>query len=323
MSFEQQLNRIKEKLEAAKRADKECKVFSSKDHQYNWNKPITKDELADFEKLNHVSLPSEFSLFLTELGNGGAGPYYGIYPIKSNKHYPYLSSPVKAHLSLPIDEWDNLIASHEEEEFFDTLYQGMLPIGTQGCAYEMMLIVTGEQRGRVVYINWDHYKPFITFEDHFLDWYERWLDEIILGYEIDWFGMNMSGDENELMQKFHQGRDEHWRTQAIYSMGKLPEISSDTILFLEEQCQHPAKEIQKAALQMLTKYSYDTAKPFLKVFLESENESDQLSSLKYIHWYAGENKKDWIEQIKVLLDTSSSPDNRRFINYIFDKVIST
>ena len=42
-------------------------------------------------------------------------------------------------------------------------------------------MIEGEFRGRIVNLDFDLDKPVFAFESNFLDWYERWLDEVISG----------------------------------------------------------------------------------------------------------------------------------------------
>lgn len=35
-----------------------------------------------FEARYNVKLPPEYVFFITQVGNGGAGPYYGLYPLE-------------------------------------------------------------------------------------------------------------------------------------------------------------------------------------------------------------------------------------------------
>ncbi|WP_253944703.1 hypothetical protein [Paenibacillus sp. NEAU-GSW1] len=74
---------------------------------------------------------------------------------------------------------------------------GMLCIGRQGCEYDMYLVIEGERKGRIVYSSgfYPDHPFFFVYEDNMLDWYERWLDEVILDYDIAWFGSRMSGHD--------------------------------------------------------------------------------------------------------------------------------
>jgi hypothetical protein len=161
MSIYNCLNKIKQKLLLAKEADQNYQVFGSDHHQYQVNKPIRKKEIDKFQQANNIKLPEEFYLFLTEVGNGGAGPYYGIYKLPTDRSLFHLSQPCKLKPNMTDEEWETLIDENGgNADVEETIFTGMLSIGTQGCSYETMLVLNGSYRGQVVYVNFDLGKPF-------------------------------------------------------------------------------------------------------------------------------------------------------------------
>lgn len=317
LSIQQQLDRVKQKLSLAREADRDFQVFGSDHHQYQVNKPITKEEIEKFEKTNGITLPEDFALFLTEIGNGGAGPYYGIYKLNLRCSLFHLSKPCKLTPNMSDEEWDNLIDEEDEDgDEEDTIFTGMLNIGTQGCSYEMMLVLNGSYKGRVVYVDFDWGKPFFTYESNFLDWYERWLNEVTKGYKIFWFGMNMDGDEQELVKQFHLNQEGEFRVQTIRSMHKFPQLAAETIDFLEQQYHNHPKPIRNVCIQLLLKHHYKKAKPLLHQLITSKEDDDQLISLQYIYWYAEEHIDDWIDEIKDIQATNKNPEIERYSNYL-------
>jgi hypothetical protein len=322
VSVYNQLNRVKQKLSLAREADeKNFQVLGSDRHQYKVNKPITKKEIDKFQQANKIQLPEEFYLFLTEIGNGGAGPYYGIYKLPMDRSLFHLSQPCKLKTDMTDEEWGTLIYEDDEDaDVEETIFTGMLSIGTQGCSYETMLVLNGPYRGRVVYVNFELGKPFFTYESHFLNWYERWLDEVIKGYEISWFGMNMDGDERELIDQFQQSQSKNKQEQALISMHKFPEISDETIDFLEQQAYSNTKELRNVSIQLLLKHDYVKAKPRILQLITSTAEGDRLIGLQYIYWYAKEHFEEWIEEIKNIVTTNKNDQIKRFAGYILEAV---
>lgn len=82
-------------------------------------------------------------------------------------------------------------------------YAGILPIGSQGCTLMTGLMLAGLYRGQVVYYDEDFCgPPFFVREKGFLSWYERWLREVIAGYndEEAGFGLNLDGNPGQLMK---------------------------------------------------------------------------------------------------------------------------
>lgn len=56
-------------------------VFGSDQHQWALNEPLSEKAIADFERGLSIRLPNEYRSFITGVGNGGAGPFYGVFPL--------------------------------------------------------------------------------------------------------------------------------------------------------------------------------------------------------------------------------------------------
>jgi len=217
-TFNEQIERIKEKLVRAKARDKKLKVFGAHQHGYFIGKPVEAQPVIEFEKEYNITLPESYRAFVTLIGSSGksyadstAGPFYGIYPFGKhlaefvNEPEKYLSAPISFHSSMADDHWDKLVKELDTDddlpderrnELTGKIYGGILPIGSQGCTYVHGLVLNGGDAGKVIYLDIDNRKPFMTFEDNFLDWYERWLDEILSGKLLkssaDWFAVTES-----------------------------------------------------------------------------------------------------------------------------------
>ncbi len=75
------LSRIRQKIELLRSIDADFKITGASSHLYRFNECLSEDELDEFEIRYEVSLPSGYSEFLSVLGNGGAGPYFGLFPL--------------------------------------------------------------------------------------------------------------------------------------------------------------------------------------------------------------------------------------------------
>jgi len=62
------------------RRDPRRRVFGAGVHQYKPNPPLPVSVIGAFEERHGVSLPEDYRHFTTGIGNGGAGPYYGVLP---------------------------------------------------------------------------------------------------------------------------------------------------------------------------------------------------------------------------------------------------
>ena len=74
---------LRELVRRAGQVDRQYKVFGAERHKYRLNPTVSPEEVARFEAKYHVKLPEEYVFFLTQVGNGGAGPYYGLYPLET------------------------------------------------------------------------------------------------------------------------------------------------------------------------------------------------------------------------------------------------
>ncbi|QDU00362.1 putative lyase [Gimesia chilikensis] len=263
-SHQEQIDRILEKLSQVRAQGLSC--FGSDQHHFELNPPIQERLLLEFENEYRVRLPDEFRAFLLYAGNGGAGPYYGIAPLPIIRSkildWPF-EEPFEKVLDLPCPLYFRMKqASDWESEFGKTdPYQGTMYIGTQGCSYYMLLIVTGEFRGRVVYVNDDDGStPFITHEPDFLTWYERWLDELLAGYKIFWFGMGVGGTEEELLAKLKNPTTSDLdRAEALRAYWRFPKISEESKALIPTFLSEPDLEIKASACRMIRTFELRTA----------------------------------------------------------------
>jgi|GEM_PF-5445376 len=73
---------IKTQLEKLRELDKHCLLFGAEHHSYTLKAPLSEAAVATFEKRCNIKLPEDYRDFLIHLGNGGAGPAYGMAPLK-------------------------------------------------------------------------------------------------------------------------------------------------------------------------------------------------------------------------------------------------
>ena len=329
---ETQVDRIKIKLEGALRKDADLLVFGASSHKYKVNEKLTAKELADWQEKHNVTLPEPYAQFLTKVGNGGAGPYYGMYSIEQATSYTdanALATKCVLHPRMTKEEWNHLTESLiSDEDISDLEYDaardmvmgGMLCIGTQGCEYDMYLVLEGTHRGKIVYTS-DFYpdRPFFfVYEDNFLDWYERWLDEIILDYDIGWFGSRMPGDENALIQVYQNAPDGEIKSKALEGMFKFKNISQPMIDFLKSVAEQ-SKNDRTTAIQLICKNTFDEGRGFIRELLYSERNEDFLKALQVINWYG--KSFDVTEFIKVILQSLErvhDVETLRHVGYVLE-----
>jgi hypothetical protein len=72
---------IKQKLTALANRDPKYQLFGASYHRYELRPPIPETRLSAMEREYGARLPEEYRHFLVNLGNGGAGPYYGLFKL--------------------------------------------------------------------------------------------------------------------------------------------------------------------------------------------------------------------------------------------------
>jgi hypothetical protein len=208
-------------LSRLSREDAGRALFGANGHQYQLHSPIDASVVSEFEQQNGVSLPDDYRFFITEIGDGGAGPAYGVFRFgeeddgfgfcKWSEGYlvgdlakPFVHSGSWNHSKefwakeptiaedmaeeerdRLTEEWDSLINA---EYWSPSVMDGAIPICHLGCALRQWLVVTGPQRGYV----WDDsradYKglaPVLSEGRNrvtFEDWYMSWLRSALRKY---------------------------------------------------------------------------------------------------------------------------------------------
>jgi SMI1 / KNR4 family (SUKH-1) len=226
-AMHEQLDAIKNKLEQLRQLDIELEVFGSQQHKYTLNPVLPIDTIKQFEGKHKVVLPSEYVAFLTTLGNGGAGPFYGLEPFENAifndldfKYDDVLLNPSKPFLHT--DAWEiefePTVSEAENEEEYDRQYEaftdlyfdnelmnGVIAICNYGCGITLNLVVNGQEYGNI----WTDDRgnsvgiyPAIEQGEKarisFLNWYELWLDNSIAEMKISAdFNKNLNVEENK------------------------------------------------------------------------------------------------------------------------------
>jgi hypothetical protein len=176
LTFEKSV--ILRRLAELDRRDPGRDIFGSWLHQYKLNPPLPTSVVEAFEGLHGISLPEDYRSFITEEGNGGAGPYYGLCPFGKYGYSP------------DFFDWDDagFIGDLSKPFSFNTtttVVNGAIPICHMGCGYLQWLAIRGEQRGFV----WDDLgalgrgmTPVLGASGNpaaFGEWYMGWVNHSI------------------------------------------------------------------------------------------------------------------------------------------------
>lgn len=204
---------IQQRVAELRVRDPKLSLFGASGHRYELFPRLAEKRVAAFERKWHVSLPADYRRFLVEIGNGGAGPAYGLFKLgeegdsardgKPFRRNAFVGDPSKpfAHdkaWNLPRAAWkqkpDTRKMTPAEDDrawtawealrakdyWHGSIMNGALPICHLGCAYRQWLVVSGPRSGEV----WNDERvdergiaPLTNGKRrvHFTEWYESWL----------------------------------------------------------------------------------------------------------------------------------------------------
>ena len=351
--MKEQLQRIQQKLSQARAADKDLEVFGASSHKYHLNPPVSEAEVLAFEKKYGVRLPECYRAFMLTIGDAKAkkldfiaGPYYGLYAFGTQVDdllYEgseiYLKAPCALSPDMTQEEWealsDPLLMSEEDEEDFEEdeevetteteedyieqcgkVFGGLLPLGSQGCTYYHALVLNGKYAGRIVNVDLDLAQPKFAFETNFLDWYERYLDEVISGQLMDdsptWFGYYRGEPAEELLNEYEQTTDRKTQTDCLDGVYHKRPPLSEKVLDRIETLISLNNEDRDFLIEILSQSSYERAKPYLQDLVTEKPKK----VFQYIWWYAQDHCADWVPTVKELLPTITDEETFNFATYL-------
>lgn len=200
------IERIKAKLTDLRQLDPGCELFGASTHRYRLGSPLTASELEDYEKELGVRLPSDYRDFVMEAGHGGAGPFYGLFKLNDSDpenitDLDQIKKPFRWHDATNPMQWENsekgdgvfIYGEENADEPFPVylIVPGVLYTCNYGCAIRFFLVVNGPHSGEVWMDRQAEENGIIPecgengSRLHFLQWYEKWLDEGISRFRKD------------------------------------------------------------------------------------------------------------------------------------------
>jgi hypothetical protein len=161
--------KIVEGLGFLREADRNLAVFGANGHEYKLRPCLNKAKVAEFEGRYSLRLPDDYRRFLVEVGNGGAGPYYGIHGLDElyetqedfwgdlSKPFPYRhrwEGPPDVLKSIQEVMADELGDEERRGELIDEYWRlasrdGSINICEYGCNLRFLLVVKGLEFGRI------------------------------------------------------------------------------------------------------------------------------------------------------------------------------
>lgn len=200
----------------AKELDSDFKEFGAEKHRYEFAPVIPLSQVRDFERRHNIRLPKGYVDFLTQVGNGGAGPGYGIYSLErterecyydhKNIFCPYTevhTQPDFYTLSYTLADKEPIVNSRISpmfwENWYNTLkrledvgddaaydcmyseaYNGLIQIIDEGCCTGYMLVCSGDLSGEVVFFRHELEMPQplnLRFEDFVLNHFKSIINK--------------------------------------------------------------------------------------------------------------------------------------------------
>lgn len=210
------------RLNRLKSIDRQLAALGAQQHRYLLNPLISRDGLRPIEHRLGVQLPETLRAFYSEVGNGGAGPHYGLqraeglHGFRPHDPYPGIESirQQAAAEGSPPNERGYFEVPHEA-------LAGLLAVIHEGCGHHVCLITAGSNVGNVVFVSADGFVS--ETRDTLIDVYSRWLNSEIEQFEaigalmVDGLSLDEISDE---MQRRYSVYDTADRIASILDVEK-------------------------------------------------------------------------------------------------------
>lgn len=194
-------------LAALAAADPGLRGFGASQHRYQLRAVLPLAVVTAFEAEHSVVLPAAYRGFLLEVGDGGAGPCYGISPLSGDGMSPLDLEErfVPGQLATPFPHtsaWNpaNYRPEHgplrpdraapagpdrpvpagalTEEEYFDRRWTGgSMVLAHYGCGAFYRLVLTGPARGQIWFDDRVSDSDLRPDAPDFAHWYHDWLNQ--------------------------------------------------------------------------------------------------------------------------------------------------
>lgn len=125
---------VTEQLNKLQLSDPDFNKFGVEYHKYQLQPTISSEQLLKLESKYKISLPDEYRDFLLTIGNGGAGPGYGLLPFQDSR------------ISLTLKDSESI-------EGFKPPQHDLLKLCEHGCGSASFLALTGKERGYIWYLD--------------------------------------------------------------------------------------------------------------------------------------------------------------------------
>lgn len=132
-----------------------------------------------------------------------------------------------------------------------------------------LLMLNGSEQGNVVYIDWNlesDYPPYFTGMS-FLEWYENFFKEIILGNSVRSYGYIRLGTEEVLISDYQDANIEN-KMYILQSFSRFSKIKESTLEFLQHR---DDLSLDSLRANMLFKFDEKTGVKMFDTLIRGEN----------------------------------------------------
>ncbi|WP_405853321.1 SMI1/KNR4 family protein [Streptomyces sp. NBC_00090] len=161
--------------------DPERALFGAGTHRYELAPALPEAEIGAFEEEHGIRLPADYRSFVAEVGNGPAGPGYGLMPLTVPRPEAvedwaadgeWQEDRLPGRLATPFPLTDPLPGAIGA--LADDLTPGTLMLADEGCCMYIRLILTGPRAGEIWRLDPD-WGGFVPASPDFRTWYTEWL----------------------------------------------------------------------------------------------------------------------------------------------------
>lgn len=227
MNVDAQIARVRRKIHEAQEIGWSARAkglhFAIDSHRLRYEPPMSEREVSRFETRVGITLPEGYRAFITRIAASGGGPFYGLMSLEQasrefgsfDTRHLALPCPIRPGVEYSADWMAELGIDFDDDD--DEPYPGLLALALQGCGGSCALVVSGEARGRIINLWGDMTPPHFVHDATFLDWYERWLDDLIADIPTSQFGYTRGGTLDELVASYAEARCREEKLQILSS----------------------------------------------------------------------------------------------------------
>jgi len=151
-------------------------------------------------------------------------------------------------------------------------------------------------------------------ESDFVTWYERWLDELLGGYDLGWFGFGVGGDESHLFGLINNPvTPETERSDAVFALARLPDLSPEGRERVLALAAHPNGKVRAASCWVAEKFQIENFKSRLPELLADEFPEVQKAAIVLAEKIAADSHPN---QVVSLIESDDADVAYRAFNFL-------